>query len=348
MVSAALASILRSGRSDFNARFIAARRIYPDLNADAFAEFLRTAVDDVVCAVEGVRADRLAQVTMAAYDAALELVGQKVAGPGSGLSSRLAAVEEGWRRILPRIASLVASAPDRLIPAVCNAIHQLASTPDARPRQWIEIMEELGPRCADTETFLKLGQVSAWRAGLAHFRQGAIAAADVLPEKLALAALGAKSDSRWADVRAHLLANPWFDPATAATESPVIRVVAQVGSFRGFGGLFVEPPLVVSTGEDFLSRSNNECWLLTADLFGATFHRASIEEFESATREYPLPSGLKIDGSRVTFNGNGNGSRDGNRFELLELGAITSAAANATTLALTSRLTHSIVLVALK
>ena len=83
MVSAALASILRSGRSDFNARFIAARRIYPNLQADAFTEFLRTAVDEVVRAVEVVRADRLGEVTMAAYDAGLELVGQQLAGPGS-------------------------------------------------------------------------------------------------------------------------------------------------------------------------------------------------------------------------------------------------------------------------
>lgn len=337
MVSATLASILRSGRSDFNARFIAARRVYPDLQADAFTEFLRTAVDDFVRAVEVVRADRLGEVSMAAYDAALELVGQKLAGPGS----RMPVIEEGWRRILPTIAPLVATAPNRLISAVCNAVHQLASTPGARPTQWIEITEELGPRCADTDAFLKLGQVSAWRAGLAHFRQGAIAAIDALPEKLALAALGVKSNSRWPDVRAQLLDNPWFDPATAAEES-VIRVVAQVGSFRGFGGLFVEPPLVVSTGEHFLARSNSECWLLTADVFGATFHRASIKEFETATRERPLPSGLTINGPRVTFNGNGN------RFELPELGDISSAAANATTLALTSRLTHSIVLVALK
>ena len=260
------------------------------------------------------------------------------------MGSRLVVVEEGWRRILPKIAPLVATAPYRLIPAVCNAIHQLASTPDAHPTLWIEVMEKLGRRCADADTFLKLGQVSAWRAGLAHFRQGAIAAADDLPEVLALAALGAKSDSTWAKVRAQLLANPWLDPASAAKESPVIRVVAQVGSFRGYGGLFVEPPLVVSTGEHFLVRSNSECWLLMADVFGATFHRASVKEFETATRECRLPSGIEINGPRVTFKCNGNGDR----FELPELGDFTSAAANATTLALTSRLTHSIVLVALK
>ena len=69
--------ILRSGRSDFNARFIAARRIYPDLQADTFTEFLRTGVDDLLRAVEAIDSNRLGEVTMAAYDAALELVGHR-------------------------------------------------------------------------------------------------------------------------------------------------------------------------------------------------------------------------------------------------------------------------------
>lgn len=338
MVSAALASILRSGRSDFNARFIAARHIYPDLQPEAFTEFLRTAVDDLVRAVHAVAADRVGEVTIAAYDAALELVGQKLAGPEANTSSRLRLVDEGWRRVLPIIAPLVATAPVRLISGVCNAIHQLASTPSARPKEWIEITEKLGPQCTDPNMFLKLGQVAAWKAGFAHFRQGAIVAGDALPEALVLSALGAKSDSTWMDLRARLLSNPWFDPSGAGEESSVIRVAGQVGSFRGFGGLFVEPPLVVATGEYFLARSNSECWLLTADLFGATFHRASIEEFESATQRSQLPANLEIEGLRLSLNGE--------RVELPAVGEVTSVAANGTTVALTARLTHSIVLIA--
>jgi hypothetical protein len=336
MVSTALASILRSGRAEFNARFVAARRIHPELEPGAFAEFLGTAVDALAQAVEKVRADRLGEVTMAAYDAGLELVGQKLAGPGA----RMACIEEAWRRILPKTASLVSSAPGRLIPATCNAVHQLASTPGARSAQWIETMEKLAPQCADADAFLKLGQVAAWRAGLAHLRSGAIAAADTLPEALALAALGATSGNSWAGVRKRLLANPWFDPGGEPNTSSTIRVVAQTGAFKGFGGLFIEPPLVVSSGEHFLARSGNECWLLTADVFGATFHRAPVKEFEAAKGHSRLPSNLQIRGSRVVL--------DGNPFEFPALGEFTSAAANSTTLAVTSSLTHSIVLVALK
>ncbi|WP_156346546.1 hypothetical protein [Verrucomicrobium spinosum] len=31
------------------------------------------------------------------------------------------------------------------------------------------------------ETFLKAGQVAAWRCGLAHYRESALAVADLLP-----------------------------------------------------------------------------------------------------------------------------------------------------------------------
>ena len=339
MIHPALASTLRSGRAEFNARFAAARHDHPDLDAAAFSEFLQTAVDDLVRAVDRVRPDRVADVTMAAYDAALDLVSQKLAGPGS----RLAPVDQGWRRILPAAAALVATAPARLIAAVCNAIHQLASTPSARPTEWIETMATLAPQCADAESFLKLGQMAAWRAGFAHFRAGALAAATALPETLALAALGASPGLSWAQLRERLQTNPWFDPATdsavAEKEGKALRVVAQPGSFRGYGGLFVQPPLVASAGNDFLARSDNACWLLTADVFGATFHRASLDDFEVASREQRLPPGLQVKGTRVVLNGK--------RVEFPELGDFTSAAANSTTLALTSRFTHSIMLVAL-
>ncbi len=114
--------------------------------------------------------------------------------------------------------------------------------------------------------------MAGWRAGLAHLRQGALAAAEALPPSLALAAVGAPDSSSWPEIREHLLADPWFDPSAAkgagngATGRP--RGMAQAGAFRGFGGSFAEPPRVAATGEHFLVCSGEECWLLTADLFG--------------------------------------------------------------------------------
>jgi hypothetical protein len=114
--------------------------------------------------------------------------------------------------------------------------------------------------------------------------------------------------------------------------------MAQAGAFRGFGGLFVEPPRVALAKDHFLVRSGPECWLLTADVFGATFHRSSPAEFEAAVKQSSLPPGLKVKDSKLTWQKE--------RFEIASLGKVTSVAANATTLALTSELTHTVVLVA--
>ncbi len=338
MLSEAFASVLRSGRAEFNAQFAEARRAHPDLDGAAFAAFLGTEADGLVRAVGQVHPERVAEVAMVAYEAGLELVGQKLVGPGA----RHPWVGEGWRRVLPALAPLVAVAPDRIVGAVSNALHNLATTPGARPEEWLTALERLGPECKDPDTVLCLGQVAGWKAGLAHFRSSAIAAADALPDSLALAAVGAPASGDWSEIRKRLLTDPWCDPAAPpAAETPTkrLRVLAQAGAFRGFGGFFLEPPRVAVAGDHFLVRSGQECWLLTADRFGATFHRSSVAEFESALHHTKLPAGLRVADSKVAWGDE--------RFEIASLGKFTSAAANATTLALTSDLTHAVVLLAL-
>jgi hypothetical protein len=338
MLSEAFASVLRSGRAEFNAQFAEAKRSHPDLDGAAFAEFLSTEAERLVRAAGQVQPERVTEVAMASYEAGLELVAQKLAGPGA----RHPWIGEGWQRVLPAVAQLVAASPHRILGAVSNALHNLATTPGARPEEWLNALERLGPECKDLDALLRLGQVAAWKAGLAHFRSSAIAAADALPQPLALAAVGAPGSGDWPEIRTRLLADPWFDPAAPPadeTRARRLRVTTQAGAFRGFGGLFQEPPRVAATGDHFLVRSSEECWLLTADLFGATFHRSSLAEFESAVSHTKLPAGLRVADSKVTW-----GSE---RFEIASLGKFTSAAANATTLALTSELTHVVVLLAL-
>src|SRR5688500_15158714 len=332
MISTALASVLRSGRADFNARFAEARRLRPDLDTQAFSEFLKGPVDALVQAIATVRPDSVGRTAQALYDLALELVGQRLVGA----RARNALLEEGWRRILPAVAPLVADAPERIPAAVCNALHQLASTPGARPEVWIATMESLGPRCADGATLLKLGQVAAWRAGMAHFREGALATADTLPPALALAALGARSD-RWPDVRDALATNPWFDPTSPEMNGP--RLARRAGAFRGLGGLFAVPPQVASAGEHFVVQSGDHCWLLVADAFGATFHRTAPTDFDNAVKRPILPGNWKVQGGVV--------QRDRTRIDVPDLGEFSSAAANQTTLALTAPLTYAVLLVSL-
>jgi hypothetical protein len=274
MLCDTLVSVLRSSRADFNARVALAKRAQPGLDEAAFGAFVRARIDPLVrLAAE----DRAFELIDAAWDHGLDLVAQRLVGP----RARHPWIDETWGRL----GFLMAAAPRRLIPALSNAAHQLATTPGARPGQWLDLMERLGQVAADVETLLRAGQVAAWRAGLAHFREPAAA-------------------------------GPWLEKPSDGRE------LLRVGGFRGFGGLFIAPPLVRAADDQLLVRSGDDAWLLIADSFGATFHRISKAEFEAASTspcDRPRPA---------------------------DIGRMRSAARTRHTLAVTGSLTHAVLLFA--
>ena len=325
LVRPPLASVLRSARAEFNARFVEMKRRHPDLDADAFSAVLRTMVDPVAEAVDAVNPERVPATVWAAYDAALIVVAEKLAGPGG----RYPVIAEAWQDLLPAVAPLVAEAPGRVIGAVTNALTQLASTPGIRAVEWTERLLTIAPELKTVDELLHAGQVAGWRCGLAHYREGALAAADSLPPAVALRLLDAPANAVWPDVRSRLANERWWNPAHE-TKSESLRVVRTAGAFRGFGGLFIEPPIIAAIGEQIFVRSGAGCWLLTADIFGATFHRAELSEFETAAHKkspppLELPSVLR---------------------DLPALGELTSTAETSDTVAITGTLTHSITLLA--
>jgi hypothetical protein len=172
-LSDALERVLRAGRHELNTRFAECRLRYPELDAEAFAAFLRDTADPVVAAVDATTSAHTAEVAEVSFDLGLELVGQRIAGPGARTSS----VDDAWRRIAVVAPASLASSPRRVLAALSNAAHQLSSTPGVRIAQWLDELARLAPCCADADTLLRLGQVAAWRAGMAHYRAGALAAA---------------------------------------------------------------------------------------------------------------------------------------------------------------------------
>jgi hypothetical protein len=326
LVHAPFAGVLRSARADFNARFVEMKRRHPDLDAEAFSAVLRTMVDPIADAVSAVNSDRLGATVWAAYDAALVVVAEKLAGPGG----RYPAIAKAWQELLPAVAQLVATSPFRVIGAVTNALTQLASTPSVREAEWTARLLAVAPELTTVDDFLRAGQVAAWRCGLAHYRDGALAAADHLLPAVALRLLDAPAGAAWPEVCARLRKERWWDPAQETAAEP-LRVVRSAGTFRGFGGLFIEPPTVAAIGGQIFVRSGDSHWLVTADAFGATFHRADAAEFEAAAREKrPPPLGLA-----------------GAMRDLPALGKVTSTAETADTVAVTGTLTHSITLLAI-
>jgi len=317
MISPAFASILASGRAQFNGRAAEARRRFPSLDMAAFGAFLHDGVDPLVVAVATAAPERVGSATLAAYDMALELVGHGLAGP----AAKNPFVNTVWRELAPQFSPLLATAPVEVLGMLSNAAIHIASVAGARPAQWQGELAALAAQIATLAQLRAVGQVLAWRAGVAHFRQGALAAADTLPPALALAAFG-EPGAQWPQVRAQLLDYPWRGNADGR----------ELGSFTGLGGDFGTPPQVRATNDGFIVRSGERHYLLVADAYGAVLHGATAQEYEQANTG--MPSSVRLDGATVHL---------GARSIALDLPAGDIAlAANAHTLAITSPWTHAI------
>ena len=317
MISPAFAAILASGRAQFNGRAAEARRRFPSLDMAAFGVFLHDGVDPLVAAVAAAAPERAGSVTLAAYDMALELVGHGLAGP----AAKNPFLNTVWRELAPALAPLLATAPIEVLGMLSNAAIHVGGVAGARPAQWQRELAALAPQVATLAQLRAVGQVLAWRAGVAHFRQGALAAADTLPHALALAAFG-EPGAHWPQVHAQLLDYPWRGNAEGR----------EFGSFSGLGGDFGTPPQVRATPDGFVVRSAERHYLLVADAYGAVLHGATAEEYAQA--QTGVPASVRVDGASVHI---------GARSIALDLPAGDIAlAANAHTLAITSPWTHAI------
>jgi len=341
-LTGAFATVLAARRSRFNAQFAEARRWRPNLDGDAFRTHLAEVVAPVI---EQIAAAAPAQVEAAAealYDLSLDLVGQEFLGP----RSRYPALGAGWRRLLPALAAHLAVDPRRFAGALTNALYQLATTPEARAAAWIDEVLALAPLCADTPTLLAAAQVAAWRAGLAHYRRSALQVCRQLPPHVALAALGLTDPKTKTPTRPQLEAalaqlhdDPWLAPAEALEgkkEERRLQLVARVGAFRGFGGLFVAPPKVTAPGGQFVVTDGAGHWLLSADRFGATLHRAATPPFGPEAMQAPF----------YRLDTRGKVTRGKHSAVFAELAGSQSSAADQTTLAVTTPLSHAVFLIA--
>lgn len=291
-LSPAFAAVLEDRRERYNAAFTAARHRRPALKGPAFLEHLRLRVDPIVAAMP---LEGRAPACDALYDLSLELV-------GCDLFNRYPAVSEGWRRLLPHVAPLLAANPRRLAASLTNALSNL-SEQGARATWWLERMLTL--RVGDVDTLLSVGQVLAWRAGLPHYRAGALDLCARLDP--ALTGVGGDLDA--------LRADPWLTPDNPDPGARP-RVVFRVGGFRGFGGPFIAPPEVRYAGDNRFFVGDGECWwLLIADGYGTSLHRLAQE-----------PAGLCSEGPDARA--------------VRELRDISSEASGTRSLAVARRLSH--------
>lgn len=330
-MSTALETALLANRSRYNARFAEARHYQPRLDGDVFGRLLQSLAAPAAEAVAVAAPTALDAAVEALYDTCLDLLAHDLLGP----AARSPWIAAGWEKLLPRLAGHLAADPRTVIGAVSNALYNLAATPGARPDQWLADMDRLAGAAPDLGSLLKAGQVCAWRAGLAQYRAGALAACRALPPAAACLALGLPPQGeKWLEaVLGRLEADPWYRPENGAPAEPGLRLVARTGAFRGFGGLFIAPPIVEPADNGFLVTDGEGVWLLIADAFGATFHRSAGLEAAPAQSLFSLDKKGRVSLGPL-------------KADFPELGGATSWAVSASTLAVTVPYSHAVYLVA--
>jgi hypothetical protein len=331
-VSDPLRRELLERRSLYNARFREARFHSPQLDPEVFGAWLHDSVAPVVEAVASVAPDRIAATVESLYALSLSLVARDLVGS----KARHPAVNNGWRELLPAAAHLVALEPGGLVPRLVNALIRLAER-RARIEDWIAETTAAAPLCATPDDLFQFGRIAAWRAGLPELKPSALAAARVLPPALASIALDLPPNQPVdAAILSRLAADPWLSPAHAAkppAKRP-LRIAAEVGAFRGFGGAFLRPPLVFSSNGELIAFDGETSWLIRADCFGAALFR--LKQTDPGTNRQETRSIINRAG-RIRFRGA--------ETVLPVLGEYSSAAFNETTLAITLPLSHVVLLV---
>jgi hypothetical protein len=333
LISGPLARALEAGRPRYNALFAQARRSLPALDAATFAAHLRGTVAPIVDEVARVAPGRVEAVVDVLYEFSLELLGKALWG-------RHPVLDEGWRSLLGGLPRHLAAAPRQFAGSVTNALIHLEQAPAARPGWWIADMRRLGETGPDVAALLEAGEVAAWRAGLAHYRDGALEMCARLDPPLARTALGLAEDGGppLETIVRRLRDDPWVHPAAVGEtkEDRPLRIMARVGGFRGFGGPFLTPPTVTYVEGQFFVSDQESCWQLTADLFGATLHRLGAAA--------PTGPDAVRSAFRITRSGKVSRGRTSRVFD--ELQGFTSAAGDASTLAVTVAWSHRVYLLA--
>ena len=330
----AFARVLKTRREHFNALFDAAYHVAPGLDPECFAGHLCLSLRDAAEAAISTDPGRAEELVEALYTFSLKLFQAKLFGP----ESHHPVVSGLWETLFPRIGHLIAASPHAVVASLCNAATHISSDSAAVAARWLAELEAMSGLCTTPAELLDSGLVLAWRLGLAHYRESALERWRKLPEKLKLPVLGIKDETvalKTGELEAGL-SDPWFCPAaSSASKQRELRVAGVVGGFRGFGGQFIEPPLVAAEEGMLFAFDGQGFWGIHADIYGMTLKRMGNCR---GTADGP--------NSQFTIDASGKVRRGELSARLPELANSSSSAATTQTLAATLPHSHHIYIVA--
>ncbi|MCA9579711.1 MAG: hypothetical protein KC668_29995 [Myxococcales bacterium] len=283
--SAAFHAAVAARRDYLNALF---RREGRGVQPEVFMAYLRDVVGPLVDAAAGGDMERAEELTLTLYRLSLRAHRQGLLG-GERPSATL---HQALHSTLPALLGVFPDRPRDLTLALCNAALRLERLEPAKAARWLDGMESLGPSCADLDALFALGLVLAWRAGAAEFHASAAARFPELSPMLRRATLGVEE----------LPADPARRFTAPLDDGPLGAplVVAELGGFVGFGGVFHDPPLVAAS-EGRLFAFDSQCTTeIFADAFGATLRQ--VADPPETASDAPVPLAIDAAGA-VELNG---------------------------------------------
>lgn len=317
------ARLLAAHRDPINRRISAARHAKPDLNMTGLSTWLT--------GPGAVLAEKTAHLFPAGQISerfALEFtdLALLITAHGFFRTAGKPDYEELWSAILPVAAELAPENPGPAWGMLLNALTNLERFDGLIAAQWVSLLARAASYASTPEELESIAVIAAWRAGMAHYRRGALTALPSLPVHLVPRILGADTDTEAdphtasyphttaanphtaaSELLARLETDPWFDPSTVKDDGFGIR--HRPGGFTGFGGPFTRPPTVQSApdGSSFIIRSGDAEFALFADAFGAvivpgTVHESAASKTGSGRLSQPvLKNGiLEYGGRKIT------------------------------------------------
>lgn len=330
--------LVEQNREALNHRYLQRRAQGAKLEDSGWLFHLRKRILPIVDSVAAVLPEGCTRTLNDLYDVSLDLFAVGHFSESTGLLPQ--ALSQLWELTLPRLAKQLARDPRRVSGSLSNAVLSIAQSHPESVDRWLKTLNRAGPLANTVDQLLQIGQVAAWSAGFPEYRTAAVRMAQTLPVEIVRSMFQlpqSLNDSNITDLLARLQADPWAFRSETTVNSPEVVRVGSCGAFRGFGGVFLEPPRVFLSDQQLMATDNHSIWQVIADSFGQSFHR--VDTTADVSRRKPEKSVPQIDAyGLVSWNRNSLSCPD--------LANSTSQAFDGKTLAITLRNSFQLFLIA--
>jgi hypothetical protein len=304
------------------------------LNSAALTRVILENLDPLFANIESKPPEQLDIMIEALFSLACELIGKDLLGE----KSHLPLINRLFGEMLPQLLHILPEDPS-LAGRLCNAIYKMEQS-NANAAAWLDKMLQGSKFCQKPAELLALGQVLAWRFGMAHYRISASEIWRQMPKALAAFSfdLSLREYQALSGNLDEILANPWCPISSAClnSEAASLALVGTVGGFIGFRGFFISPPEVTCAAGQLYAFDSQMCYSLHADCYGVTLRRFG--------NDIPENAGQK--GDNLAIDTQGKVHKHGASAQFTQLASCLSQACDGHTLAVTMPYSHKIYLIA--